>query len=381
MKRVAGGRWLVGILVFSMLLPGLLYQTAWADSLPESAYISGVRGHAQTYALSCESRSAADWAAFWGVAISETAFQSDLPRSDNPDEGFVGNANDPWGFVPPRGYGVHAEPVAALLREYGLHAEARRGLDWDDLREEIATGHPAIVWIIGQMWAGTPQSYTASNGHTTTVANFEHTMILTGYDASVVHVVDAYSGWSQTYPLSTFLSSWAVLGNMAVLGYGDPSPSGDPAQPAAGQDVYTVQSGDYLAALAGRFNVTWQELALLNEIHYPYTIYPGQVLKLPGSQGDEVPVDVVENPSVQPQEMRYRVHLPLVNTSGPPEQSVGTAAESELHDVRVETYTVQRGDYLIALAERFGVDWRELAALNGITYPFVIYPGQELRLR
>ena len=43
-----------------------------------------------------------------------------------------------------------------------------------------------------------------------------------------------------------------------------------------------MQPGDYLIALAERFGTTWQELASINAIAYPYTIFPGQVLALPG---------------------------------------------------------------------------------------------------
>lgn len=127
---------------------------ARAGDLPEKAYIAGVIGHPQTYPLSCEARSAVDWAAYWGVTISEWEFLSSLPVSDNPDEGFVGDPNDPVGSLPPLGYGVHAGPVAALLQKYGFAAEAGRGLSWDDLRSEIAAGRPAIVWVINQMWPG-----------------------------------------------------------------------------------------------------------------------------------------------------------------------------------------------------------------------------------
>ena len=44
-------------------------------------------------------------------------------------------------------------------------------------------------------------------------------------------------------------------------------------------------------------------------------------------------------------------------------------------------YVVQRGDYLLALAERFGMDWRHLADLNNLAYPYVVFPGQVLKLR
>jgi hypothetical protein len=69
-------------------------KPARAESLPESAHILGVKGHAQSYVLSCESRSAVDWAAFWDVHIREGKFLNQLPRSDNPDKGFVGRPND-----------------------------------------------------------------------------------------------------------------------------------------------------------------------------------------------------------------------------------------------------------------------------------------------
>ena len=45
-----------------------------------------------------------------------------------------------------------------------------------------------------------------------------------------------------------------------------------------------------------------------------------------------------------------------------------------------EHYVVRRGDSLYAIAFKFGLDWREIARLNGITAPYTIYPDQVLRL-
>jgi len=42
-------------------------------------------------------------------------------------------------------------------------------------------------------------------------------------------------------------------------------------------------------------------------------------------------------------------------------------------------YVVQRGDTLWSIAFRFGWDWRDLARLNRINPPHVIYPGQTIR--
>jgi LysM repeat protein/uncharacterized protein YvpB len=370
------------MILMTLLLTGFSYPGR-AQELPEAAYVSGVVGHAQRFVLSCESRSAADWAAYWGVHIDESDFLMNLPRSDNPDAGFVGNANDAWGYVPPYSYGVHADPVAELLQEYGLRADAQRGLQWDDLRAEIAAGRPVIVWIIGQMWPGSPRSYTASDGHTTTVASFEHTMILTGYNASSVQIVDASSGWTQTYPLGSFLASWSTLDNMAVTGFLEDGHQ--PATSPAAGEGYTVQHGDYLMALARRFNTTWTELAALNKLTYPYTIHPGQIILLPGSpekaqapQEDQAPPPVM-TPSAPSEAItaEWIVHLPVIYRTQP---VIKPAKVEKDEPALPETYIVQPGEYLVELAQRFGYDWQELAELNGIIYPYVIYPGQQLRL-
>ena len=176
--------WVCGIWILSLLA---VSSPARGQDLPDAAFISGLVGHAQSYGLSCESRSAVDLAGYWGVSISEWEFLSALPVTDNPDTGFVGSYNGYWGSIPPASYGVHAKPVAALLRQYGLQVKARRDLSWDELREEIFSGRPVIVWIIGQMWSGTPIDYTSSDGHKTTVARFEHTMIVSGYDLTYVY--------------------------------------------------------------------------------------------------------------------------------------------------------------------------------------------------
>ncbi|WP_026279348.1 MULTISPECIES: peptidoglycan DD-metalloendopeptidase family protein [unclassified Thioalkalivibrio] len=45
------------------------------------------------------------------------------------------------------------------------------------------------------------------------------------------------------------------------------------------------------------------------------------------------------------------------------------------------THTVQREETLYRIAQRYGLNWRELAQRNAISAPYIIYPGQELRLR
>jgi len=201
-------------------------------SLPKQAYIKGIEGHKQSLTLSCEARSAVDWAAYWGVKISERKFLEKLPHSENPDLGFVGNPSDAWGNIPPASYGVHAKPIATLLQQYGFEAQAKKQFGWEDLKAEIAANRPVIVWVIGQMWSGKPVKMKGKDNKWVTVAKNEHTMIVIGYDTQKVYVVDAYSGSTQSYAKNTFLKSWSVLGNMAVTGQPRPKVETTAPQPA-----------------------------------------------------------------------------------------------------------------------------------------------------
>ncbi len=175
-----------------------------------------VDGRPQTLPLSCEARSAVDWAAYFGTAIDELEFLSRLPLSDNPEVGFVGDVDGRWGQIPPNPYGVHAEPVAALLRDYGVAAQAGRGLSWEDIQAEISSGRPVILWVFGHVWAGgKPVEYLAADGTSVVVAPYEHTVMAIGYDAQAnVLIRDGRKLYWRAQ--QTFLASWAALGNMAI---------------------------------------------------------------------------------------------------------------------------------------------------------------------
>jgi uncharacterized protein YvpB len=199
----------------STLTPSATPTLTSTPTLPVGARILNISGRRQALSLSCEARSAADWAAYFGIGIDEKEFLSRLPMSDDPEVGFVGDPNGDWGYIPPSPYGVYAGPVASLLQTYGAKAQAVRGLSWDDLRKEIISNRPVIVWIVGHVAEGTPMLYTAQDGHTTTVAYYEHTVIVTGYSETRVYVLDGENTYSR--PQDVFMGSWSVLGNMAIL--------------------------------------------------------------------------------------------------------------------------------------------------------------------
>ena len=63
----------------------------------------------------------------------------------------------------------------------------------------------------------------------------------------------------------------------------------------SGVNSYAVRSGDTLHSIAFAAGTDWQTLATLNRISAPYTIYPGQLLKLSASS---VPVTLGMDPDV-----------------------------------------------------------------------------------
>ncbi|MHB8133179.1 MAG: C39 family peptidase [Anaerolineaceae bacterium] len=185
-------------------------------ALPEEYFISGIFGHPQTYSISCEASAAADWANFFGVEAYESTIQFSLPISDNPEKGFVGNVNDPWGQIPPYSYGVHAEPIAQALRDlYELPAQAEKGFTLDEIRNEIANDRPVLAWVIGNMVTGFPTEFTDSEGNTTIVAAYEHSVVITGYSKDRIRYLN--NGNFYEIPIDLFLNSWDTLGNMVVF--------------------------------------------------------------------------------------------------------------------------------------------------------------------
>jgi len=189
-------------------------QTPKPTIPPDSVIIGNISGHPQTYALSCESRSAVDWARYFGVNISETEFLNKLPVSDDPNRGFVGDVNGAGGQIPPNSYGVHAEPVAALLRAYGVPATANYSMSAEAIVREIDAGKPVIVWVMVGTGPGHALNYTTDDGNTVVVARNEHTVIIIGYDPTGVTILDGAMVYWRSW--ETFMASFGVLNYMAI---------------------------------------------------------------------------------------------------------------------------------------------------------------------
>lgn len=56
------------------------------------------------------------------------------------------------------------------------------------------------------------------------------------------------------------------------------------------------------------------------------------------------------------------------------------AEAEQLAATTLREYTVVKGDTLSAIGKRFGVKWRDIAELNDIKNPDLIFPGQVFKI-
>lgn len=119
---------------------------------------------------------------------------------------------------------------------------------------------------------------------------------------------------------------------------------------AQDDDTYIVRPGDVLDVIAASFDVSANCLAQANDLDNPNRLEIGQELVIPAD--------------CPPYDGSY-VFFPLPEDDG---QGGGV--------VQIETYEVQRGDRLSAIAEEFNANLACLVRTNGIANADRIFPGQ-----
>lgn len=197
----------------------------WVEGTPPPVRVRlDVRGKAQGRSLSCESRSACDLLAFWGRPVGEAEFLDGLPRSENPERGFVGSVDDPGGGLPPAGYGVYEEPIARRLEAFGAEALAVRAVDLTWLRRQLALRRPVIVWATSGLDAPPATTMHDAKGRTFVAVPYEHTFLAVGYTPGRIVLLDPATGTTKEIPNRRFDASWGVLGRRAVVVIGASRP-------------------------------------------------------------------------------------------------------------------------------------------------------------
>ena len=153
-------------------------------------------------------------------------------------------------------------------------------------------------------------------------------------------------------------------------------------------DTYTVQRGDTLSEIAARFGTTVNELVRLNNIADRDLIYPGQVLIIRESGGSTPPSGTTTY-TVQRGDTLSEIAERFGTTVSALVMANNIADRDRIYpgqvlvipaDGCVDNYIVQRGDTLSGIAQRFGTTVARLASLNNIRNTDRIYVGQVLSL-
>lgn len=102
--------------------------------------------------------------------------------------------------------------------------------------------------------------------------------------------------------------------------------------------TYRVATGDTVSAIASRYGLSTASVLALNGLGWKSLIFPGQVLKLPGTSTTTT--------------------TPAVDTTN--------------------KYTIVKGDTISGIAARFGIATSKVLSANGLSWSSIIYPGQRI---
>lgn len=110
-----------------------------------------------------------------------------------------------------------------------------------------------------------------------------------------------------------------------------------------GYYVYEAQKGDTLFSLSQKFQVGWEDLVSLNSLKEPFTLDPGQELKIPAS--------------------------------------AKTKQQQFYDNLKKKIYVVEAGDSFVGIAQKLNVSVTDLLRANpNLQTPDVIKPGDTLKL-
>ena len=167
----------------------------------------------QAHSLTCESSAASMAANFYGVRLSEEEIMESLPRDENPYLGFRGRLDGvPGGLTD---YGVYAEPIREILIANGLEVTyVKDGLE--GIEKALNRKHPVIAWVTYRLRVQQPVEITLSTGQEVKMVNYEHAVVVTGYNQEGFSVNDPFDGLEHFYKRANFARSFGYLDNMAL---------------------------------------------------------------------------------------------------------------------------------------------------------------------
>jgi len=167
----------------------------------------------QAHSLTCESAAASMVANFYRIPLSEEEIIEALPRDDNPNLGFRGRLDGvPGGLT---NYGVYAEPIREVLIANGLEVTyIENGLE--GIERALDRRHPVIAWVTYRLRRQQPVEITLNSGQKVKMVNYEHTVVVTGYNQEGFWVNDPFDGQEYFYNSTDLARAFGYLDNMAL---------------------------------------------------------------------------------------------------------------------------------------------------------------------
>lgn len=256
------------------------------------------------------------------------------------------------------GRGINPVDLNAAFVQRGVYIDVDDGIRDDLAWGSITSFDPSIHvtrWVqkgISDHSAGWPSTNNAivrfyyrsfsqptlSNGQPNMIVHFALVA-----DVSARTIVDSWDGVTKPNPYGD-PTGWAEY-DAPIAAPVTPPPA--PSTPSVNNapidgETYTVQKGDSLWAIASRSGTDWHVLAEINGIKDASKINIGQVINL-----------------------------------GRPPAPTPTPSPAPSAD----TYVVVAGDSLWQIAKDRGLDYHDLARINGIDDPSKIFVGQVIKLR
>lgn len=177
---------------------------------------------------------------------------------------------------------------------------------------------------------GSPERYKVVAGDTLTGIAAAHGLS--------VGQLASYNGIPANTQVKTGQRLWLVPGKVSTV-------TKDVARPAVTTSTHTVQSGESLTSVANKYGMTVQDLAALNGLSVTDGILINQKLKV----------------------------------SGAPTKAA-TSGSKTTATIKTATYKVQSGDTLTAVANKLGVTNAEIAALNSFNANSPLIAGQTIKV-
>ncbi|BDZ30003.1 C39 family peptidase [Lactiplantibacillus sp. WILCCON 0030] len=129
-----------------------------------------------------------------GAKVNKNQLANEMPRSDDPNEGFVGDPHSEYGY----GLYVYPRGLLTTVQRHAGSAVDLTGISLTQLKAQITRGHPVVVWV-------------------TNIDGFaSHALTVTGFEPMRIYFNDPWTGQAASLSNDAFNLAWQGNGSRAL---------------------------------------------------------------------------------------------------------------------------------------------------------------------